>query len=83
MDEVVWRYVGSGAWVNGVPARDLTEGDVEALAQREGIGEDVIGGCGLYELVEEPGWGVAVPGDPGEEPGWGLAVPDDPTADTR
>lgn len=31
MSEIVLRYVGDGsAWVPGVPARDLTQADVEA-----------------------------------------------------
>lgn len=28
-DEVILRYVGDGAFLNGVPARDLTQADIE------------------------------------------------------
>lgn len=48
---IVVRYVGDGAFYNGVPARDLTEADLAALSdeQRAAVETDVI-----YELAVEP-----------------------------
>lgn len=34
MDEIVLKYVGDGAFVNGVPARDLTQTDIEQSGHR-------------------------------------------------
>ncbi len=31
MEDKVWVYVGKGAFIDGVPARDLTEGDLARL----------------------------------------------------
>jgi len=50
-ERVVFEYVGPG-YVMGVPARDLTEGDLVEVREREGIGVDVVEGCGLYVRVE-------------------------------
>ena len=31
MDEIVWEYVGKGEFIDGVPARSLTQQDVDWL----------------------------------------------------
>lgn len=31
MDNIVWKYVGKGEFIDGVPARDLTRADVDWL----------------------------------------------------
>jgi hypothetical protein len=40
----MWRYVGDGAFVPGIPARDLS--DEEA----QGLGRRTIRACGLYKF---------------------------------
>lgn len=47
---VIYRYVGDGSWLPGVPARDLTSEEIAAL-EAEII--EAIEACGLYEKVEE------------------------------
>ena len=47
--EVIYLYVGDGRAVPALPARDLTADDLAEVLAREGIGEDVVVGCGLYE----------------------------------
>lgn len=37
------RYIGAGAWMPGVPKRDLTAGEVKRLG-----GEDALLATGLY-----------------------------------
>lgn len=50
---IAYRYVGeAGAYVMGVPARDLTEYDVWDVGQREGIDRGHIEASGLYEPVD-------------------------------
>lgn len=59
----VYRYVGEGRYVMGLPARDLMPEDLAEVLAREGIGVDVVEGCGLYvaERVEvEPFCGAAL-----------------------
>lgn len=43
------RYVGGGAWLHGIPARDLTAEEWEALSQEQ---RDAATARGLY-VVEE------------------------------
>ncbi len=31
MEDIVWKYVGNGEFIDGVPARDLTQADVDWL----------------------------------------------------
>jgi len=52
VSEVVLEYLGTG-WVMGVPARDLTERDLDEVREREGITRDEIEGSGLYRVVGE------------------------------
>ena len=40
------RYVGDGGFIVGIPARDLTDADLEALPK--GIGPKTLIGSGLY-----------------------------------
>jgi len=47
----VYRYVGDGAYVMGVPARDLYPADLLMLAER-GIPESVLSDSPLYETAE-------------------------------
>lgn len=49
---IEFRYIGEGAFLNGVPARDLTGMDLVDVEAREGIGPEVIAACGLYERVK-------------------------------
>jgi hypothetical protein len=44
-----YRYIGHGAYVMGVPARDLDAADVLEVMEREGIGALEIEASGLYE----------------------------------
>lgn len=46
MAEVVYKYIGSGLYVPGVPARDLTEEEAERYGVTEGV---------VYERVEASG----------------------------
>lgn len=48
-----WRYIGNGAFVPGVPARDLTP---EEMAEYQEViaGQVAITGQPLYESVTEP-----------------------------
>ena len=47
----VYRYIGPG-YVMGLPARDLTEADVQDVEQREHITREDIESSGIYEPVE-------------------------------
>ena len=42
-----YTYIGDGAWVAPLPARDLTDAEVEAF------GEEAIQKTGLYKKAEE------------------------------
>lgn len=46
MDWIAYRYVGAGAWMPGVPARDLTQ--VEAVVYEAEIAENMAGGRPLW-----------------------------------
>ena len=48
-----WRYVGGGAYVPGVPARDLTPEEMAEFAQIV-AGQVALTGQPLYEPVYEP-----------------------------
>ena len=50
MPKMVLRYVGDGAWIRGVPARDLDEDDIKAL-RGSGIGPATLVERGLYAEV--------------------------------
>lgn len=43
------RYIGNGAWLPGVPRRDLTEAEAAALG-----GAGTLCATGLYEEIVEP-----------------------------
>ncbi len=45
MEGKVWIYVGKGAFIDGVPARDLTEGD---LARMDAFQKAVVENSSLY-----------------------------------
>lgn len=45
----MYKYIGNGNWVVGVPARDLSMVEFEAL---DSDLQDVVKKCGLYELVK-------------------------------
>jgi hypothetical protein len=34
-DGAIYRYLGTGEFYNGIPARDLTQGDFDALGEQE------------------------------------------------
>ena len=46
------QYVGDGAYLVGVPARDLMPADLLEVALREGIGLETILASNLYRVVE-------------------------------
>lgn len=48
-----WRYIGKGAFIPGVPARDLTPEEM-AESQKIITGQAAITGQPLYEPVYEP-----------------------------
>lgn len=45
----MYKYVGNGNWIAGVPARDLSRAEFEAL---DGDLQEAVKKCGLYELVK-------------------------------
>ena len=49
-NKTVLRYVGRGAWLPDVPARDLTDAD---LTERK-LDVKVLVKSGLYERIEPP-----------------------------
>lgn len=56
MTTTLYKYLGGGAIVH-VPARDITEADVEAFAETwltNGIDEAMLLKSGLYQKVEQP-----------------------------
>lgn len=48
-----YRYVGDGAYMMGVPARDLTPADLAEVERRERITEAEIAASGLYAPMED------------------------------
>ena len=46
MDRIAFRYVGAGAWLPGVPARDLTE--AEAVVYEAEIAANMASGRALW-----------------------------------
>ena len=49
-EPVVWRYVGNGAFVPGVPARDLTPAEMQEHAEIISAQSSLIG-VPLYEAI--------------------------------
>lgn len=49
MTKIVAKYVGGGAFLSGVPARDLEDGD---WARLSGPKQDLVKLSPLYEMVE-------------------------------
>lgn len=50
---IVYRWIGpSNAYLNAVPARDLTAADLIDVEDREGITAETIEQSGLYEPVK-------------------------------
>jgi hypothetical protein len=47
--EIVLKYVGNGYWIPGVPARDLTQTDIDAT----GYSIAQLKGTGLYQPVTQ------------------------------
>jgi len=47
--EIILEYVGGGAFIAGVPARNLTAEDLEGL----GWSEDRLTATELYQIVEQ------------------------------
>lgn len=46
---MAWKYVGDGAWLPGIPARDMTNEEMrEAKRIEPGVDK-----CGLYERVPD------------------------------
>ena len=43
------RYIGGGASIPGIPARDLSEAEVEQYG-----GAAFLASTGIYEIVEDP-----------------------------
>ena len=48
MPEIILKYVGGGAFIDGVPARSLTAEDLEGL----GWSADTLTATDLYEIAE-------------------------------
>lgn len=50
-ETIVWKYVGKGEFIDGVPARDLTQADVDWLVAdlRPAVEQS-----GFYRRVERP-----------------------------
>ena len=48
-----YSYIGDGAYLMGVPARDLTEGDLAEILEREGLTREDVEASGLYERLEQ------------------------------
>ena len=44
---VTYRYIGEGAYLHGVPTRDLTKEDLDALP--DGVSKKDLEASGLYE----------------------------------
>lgn len=51
MDDIFARYVGDGRFIFGVPARDLSRPDFDALTDDQKAN---VLASGLYELTEKP-----------------------------
>ena len=68
MDKIALRYVGGGAWMPGVPARDLTE--AEAAMYAEEVAENMAGARPLWVAEDhgELGQRMAEGGEDGPEP---------------
>jgi hypothetical protein len=49
MPEIILEYVGGGAFIDGIPARDLTAEDLEGL----GWDAERLTTTDLYEFVED------------------------------
>ena len=49
-EPVVWRYVGNGAFVPGVPARDLTPIEIQEFAEVISVQSSLLG-VPLYEAI--------------------------------
>ena len=47
-DQIKYRYTGDGDYIPGIPARDLTAADLEALPKHLREGVDA---AGIYEPV--------------------------------
>lgn len=45
---MAYKYIGKGAFIMGVPARDLSEADLAEVLDREGITRAEIEASGLY-----------------------------------
>jgi hypothetical protein len=52
---IIYKYVGDGGYIVGVPARNLTIDDLQEIESREGISQAVIRASKLYEKVKEQG----------------------------
>lgn len=48
-----YRYIAAGAYVVGIPARDLTEADLAEILEREGLTRDDVEASGLYERLAQ------------------------------
>ena len=70
MEDFVWEYVGKGEFIDGVPARDLTQADVDWLHAdlRSALEQS-----GFYRRVERPRV-EAEPRQPGDELGKSARV---------
>lgn len=51
MDEIVWEYVGNGEFIDGVPARALTQQDVDWLHEDLRV---AVEHSRFYRRVERP-----------------------------
>ena len=47
-ESIVAHYIGAGSWVIGIPTRDLTQADYQALSPEL---QQTVGECGLYRLT--------------------------------
>lgn len=49
-EPTVWRYVGNGAYIPGVPARDLTPIEIQEFAEVISVQSSLLG-VPLYEAI--------------------------------
>lgn len=64
MDEKLWKYIGKGGYIDGIPARDLTAADWARMNEDE---RAAVENSGLYRRVSKPK--VEEPVDAGKSAG--------------
>ena len=46
----MYKYVGNGSWVVGIPARDISADEFAAMDAGD---QATVKGCGLYKFVKQ------------------------------